>query len=111
MKRLLLDTDIGTDVDDALALALAATSADAQLVGVTTVHADAPLRARLATRLLQLAGRGDVPVVAGASRPLKSPLPASFHWNPVLWGHEGVGVLSPAERVATQDLDATADDA
>ncbi len=91
MKRLLVDTDIGTDVDDALALALAATTGEAQLIGVTTVHADAPLRARLAARLLHLAGRDDVPVVPGASRPLAPPLPEAFHWHARLWGHEGAG--------------------
>ena len=43
--QLLFDTDIGTDVDDALALALLIAERDVDLVGVTTVHAHAPLRA------------------------------------------------------------------
>jgi purine nucleosidase len=75
MRRIFIDTDIGTDVDDALALA--ATTLDAQLLGVTTVHADASLRARIATRLLRLAGRPDVPVVAGASLPRDARKPPS----------------------------------
>ncbi len=113
MRHIILDTDVGTDADDALALALAVARPDIRLVGVTTVHADAPLRARIARRLLHLAGRGDVPVVAGASLPLAVPLPNPFHWHPRLWGHEGMGLLSPQEITPTRavDLNATADDA
>ena len=43
MTQLLLDTDIGTDVDDALALALLIAEPDVDLVGVTTVHGHAAL--------------------------------------------------------------------
>src|SRR5438128_595864 len=111
MRRIIIDSDIATDVDDALALALAATTLDAQLLGVTTVHADAALRARIARRLLSLAGRPDVPVVAGASLPLARPLPARFHWLPHLWGHEGAGILAPEERVPAADVQSAADDA
>ena len=111
MKRIIFDTDIGTDVDDALALALAALSPELDLAGVTTVHADAPLRARIARRILALAGRPDVPVVAGASLPLQMPLPPNFHWMPRLRGHEGQGVLTNAELTPTADLSATQDDA
>jgi len=67
---LLIDTDIGDDVDDALALALALRSPEVELVGVTTVYQCAPLRARLAGRLLAAFGRADVPVLAGTDRPL-----------------------------------------
>lgn len=111
MKRVILDTDVGTDVDDALAIALIAASPELLIEGVTTVHADAALRARIAHRLLDLAGRADVPVVPGASRPLAPPLPDPFHWHPRLRGNEGVGLLPPAELAPTADLDATADDA
>jgi len=113
MRHIILDTDVGTDADDALALALAAARPDIRLVGVTTTHADAPLRARIARRLLHLAGRGETPVVAGASLPLAAALPDPFHWHPRLWGHEGTGLLSPQELAPTRavDRDATADDA
>jgi inosine-uridine nucleoside N-ribohydrolase len=68
--NLILDTDIGDDVDDALALALICNSPELNLVGVTTVFRDAPRRAILATEVLRLFGRSDVPVHAGVSRPL-----------------------------------------
>lgn len=110
-KPIILDTDIGTDVDDAMALSLVLASPELELVGVTTVHADAPLRARLARRMLELAGCPEVPVVAGASFPLADPLPPNFHWMPRLRGHEGVGVLSEAELQPSADLYGGADDA
>ncbi len=111
MKRIILDTDIGSDVDDAMALALAVASPELDLIGVTTVHADAPLRGRIARRLLDMAGRPDIPVVPGASLPLQMPLPPNFHWMPRLRGHEGRGILTEAELKPTADLTATGDDA
>ena len=111
MKRIILDTDIGTDVDDAMALSLAAVSPELEIIGVTTVHADAPLRARIARRLLDLLGRVDIPVIAGASQPLKMPLPENFTWMPILRGHEGVGILSEEELIPTPNTEVTADNA
>jgi hypothetical protein len=66
---ILFDTDIGTDVDDAYALALILRSPELELVGVTTVSGDAVARARLAARLLALEGgaAARVPVHAGIS--------------------------------------------
>jgi purine nucleosidase len=110
-KHIILDTDVGTDADDSLALALAALSPELHLVAVTTVHADAPLRARIARCILERAGRGDVPVIAGASRPLSAPLPEEFHWPARLWGHEGRGLLDQVGLRPTVDLTATSDDA
>jgi purine nucleosidase len=111
MKRIILDTDIGTDVDDAMALVLAVASPELQIEGITTVHADAPLRARIARRLLAMAGCESIPVIAGASLPLQMPLPENFHWKPHLRGHEGIGVLNADELHPTQDVNVTADDA
>src|SRR5262245_18393688 len=86
-RRIVLDTDIGTDVDDALALALALASPEIELVAVTTVAGDTMRRGRIAARLLALGGRGDVPVHAGCERALS--VPGGFAW----FGHEGDGIL------------------
>ncbi|WP_326569087.1 nucleoside hydrolase [Amycolatopsis rhabdoformis] len=69
-SKLIIDTDPG--VDDAFAIALAAVSGDVELLGVTTVFGNVPLTSTTANarRLLQLCDRPDVPVAAGASRPL-----------------------------------------
>jgi purine nucleosidase len=65
----LFDTDIGTDIDDAYALALILRSPEIELLGVTTVSGDAVARARLAAKLLAVEGgaAGSVPVYAGTS--------------------------------------------
>ncbi|HEY6292080.1 MAG TPA: nucleoside hydrolase [Terriglobia bacterium] len=52
----ILDTDIGTDIDDAFALALIVSSPELELLGVTTVSGDTQARARLAAKLLWEAG-------------------------------------------------------
>ena len=86
-KKVILDTDIGTDVDDALALAVLLGSPEVELVGVTCVYGDVGLRVRMVRKLLRLAGRAEVPVYAGLEPPLLGVLP-------VFWpGHEGVGLL------------------
>ena len=64
--------DVDTGVDDALALLLALSSPEVELVGVSTVAGNVPLQRTTdnTLRLLQWAGRDDVPVYAGAGRPL-----------------------------------------
>lgn len=99
-ERVLLDTDIGTDVDDALALVLAARSRGVELVSVTTVGGKPGIRAAMAERLLALVGKQDIPVAAGLARPL--PSERYQVWMPQgLWmGHEGRGLLSDEEIAA-----------
>lgn len=81
-RPVLLDTDIGSDVDDALALALLlGLGSQLDLVAVTTVAGDTALRARIASRLLAAAGRPEVEVCAGETTPLVG---GSFVW----FGHE-----------------------
>ena len=63
--KLILDTDIGDDIDDALALGLILSAPELELLGVTTVFKNTPARARQARTVLVSAGRGDVPVAAG----------------------------------------------
>jgi len=63
----LFDTDIGGDIDDAYALVQILRSPELKLLGVTTVSGDAVARARLAAKLLVVAGRPEVPVYAGTS--------------------------------------------
>jgi purine nucleosidase len=63
--KVIFDTDIGDDIDDAYALGLLLRSPEVQMVGVTTAFGDTHLRARLATRFLKAAGRGEIPVYEG----------------------------------------------
>jgi purine nucleosidase len=68
--KVLLDTDIGNDIDDALTLAYLLAQPECELLGITTVTAGAADRARLASALCLDASR-EVPIAAGASRPLE----------------------------------------
>ena len=64
MKKYLLDTDIGDDIDDALALDLAL-RCNLNLVAVTTVFRNTIDRAKITKRLLNLYGKTDIPVYYG----------------------------------------------
>jgi purine nucleosidase len=66
-----VDTDIGDDIDDALALALLLCSPEVKVVGISTVFGDTTLRARLAAYMLQTYGYPDVPVAAGQAQPMQ----------------------------------------
>ena len=72
-QKLLIDTDIGDDIDDAFAVALALRTPQLQILGITTTFGDTGMRAHLVLRLLADAGRGGIPVVAGAPTPAATP--------------------------------------
>ena len=64
-EKLIIDTDIGDDVDDAFAVALALRSPELQILGISTTFGDTESRARLLDRLLGETGYQDIPVTAG----------------------------------------------
>ena len=85
MRPVIFDTDIGTDVDDILALVLLAKAPELQLIGVTTVYGDTLLRARIAQVTCDLLQRKEVAVIPGESRTLTG--------RQIFWaGLEGYGV-------------------
>lgn len=65
LEKVIIDTDIGDDVDDAFALALAVKSPEIQILGVTTAFAETEARAKIVDRFLGEVGRADIPVLAG----------------------------------------------
>jgi len=69
---LLVDTDIGSDIDDAVALSYLLRQTRCELAGITTVTGKVAQRAVCAHAVCQAAGRGDVPIATGASTPLLS---------------------------------------
>lgn len=70
MTKVLLDTDIGTDVDDAVCLAYLLCHPDCELLGVTTVTGEAEKRASLTSVLCQAAGK-NIPIYPGAEHPMQ----------------------------------------
>ncbi len=75
---LILDTDIGDDIDDALALALILSSPAFDLRGVTTVFRNAPRRAILADKLVRSYQQGIFRIAPGISKPLLQPFDAKL---------------------------------
>lgn len=95
----ILDTDIGTDIDDAFALALVLYSAEIDLRGVTTVSADAYGRALIACQFLEAAGRADIPVAAG-----RSPRPKPHRRGQYRYGQSGSFTKRPVAELAPEFL-------
>src|SRR5258708_24724546 len=70
-EKVILDTDIGDDIDDAFAVALALRSPELQILGITTTFGDTETRAKLLDRFLAEVGRPEIPVAAGVTTPPK----------------------------------------
>lgn len=85
--RIFIDTDIGSDVDDSLAVAYALKHLD--VAGITTVHGVPVKRAKIVNRLLASLGIS-LPVYAGLEKPLVAK-------EIFVYGHEGNGILDGSE--------------
>ncbi len=70
--RILLDTDIGSDIDDAVCLAYLLAQPRCQLLGITTVSGESQKRAMIASALCKVAGK-DIPIFPGVEMPLLVP--------------------------------------
>jgi inosine-uridine nucleoside N-ribohydrolase len=98
-KRIILDTDIGTDIDDAWALAFVALHPSFETLGVTISDADTPARAKVACKLLHRANRTDIPVAVGR----KTPTPGNRVDHQFFWAEDFV-VYRPINKSAA-DVD------
>lgn len=70
--KVMLDTDIGSDIDDAICLAYLLVEPTCDLLGITTVSGEAVERAKIASVLCKVAGK-DIPIYPGAVKPLLIP--------------------------------------
>ena len=93
--KLIIDTDPG--VDDAVAILMASAVPEIKILGLTTVGGNVPLgrTTRNALALLQAAGRSDIPVAKGASRPLRG----RFKYAPQFHGPGGLSHRLPDPSV------------
>ncbi|GAA1611151.1 nucleoside hydrolase [Kribbella sancticallisti] len=94
-----LDTDIGTDVDDALALAVILGSPELELAGVTTVYGDVLLRARMVARVAGIVGHEVGPIVPGLAEPRSG---RELFWA----GHEGSLMPDLDQEQVNEQVDA-----
>ncbi|MFG6149212.1 nucleoside hydrolase [Halobacillus sp. B23F22_1] len=92
MKKIILFADTG--IDDAIALTYALKHPEVNLLGVVSGYGniDREKAIRNVEYLLELAGRTDIPVIAGAARPLNGEDPVYF---PEIHGSEGLGPIDP----------------
>lgn len=70
---ILFDTDIGSDIDDAVALAYLLRQPRCELLGITTVTGNPTTRAMLADAVCRAFGRNEVPIFSGVGRPFLIP--------------------------------------
>jgi len=93
VEKILLDTDIGGDIDDAICLAYLLKEPNCELLGITTVCGDAEVRASVADAICRAAGKA-VQIVAGFDLPLQA---IPFYPTP-----EGTGALEKWPHAAFQ---------
>jgi purine nucleosidase len=67
--KIILDTDIGSDIDDAVCLAYLLSQPDCELLGITTVTGEVDKRAMLASALCKVAGKPNIPIYPGVDTP------------------------------------------
>jgi len=91
-EKIIIDTDIGDDIDDAFAVALALKSPELQILGITTEFGDTRTRAKLLDRMLGEAGRQDIPVAIGVHTDAKT----SFGQRPYAEGGHFARATHPA---------------
>ena len=80
-ELLVVSTDIGDDIDDAFALGLLLRSPQLRVLGIASAWGDTSLRAQLLQRLLQQAGRSEVPLAVGARTTSTIPF-SQARWRP-----------------------------
>jgi purine nucleosidase len=92
-RRIIIDTDPG--IDDAVAMLLALCSPELKVEGIVAVAGNLPLAIteRNARAICEFAGRPDIPVYAGCSRPLTRSLLTAEHFH----GASGLGTLTLEE--------------
>jgi purine nucleosidase len=83
-SKIIIDTDIGDDIDDAFALDLALTSPELNILGISAAWGDTSLRARMLDRMMCELGRTSIPIQTGAATKSN----ATFSQAP--WAKEGI---------------------
>ena len=97
-KKVLIDTDPGTDDAIALLMALGVSKqVGLDVLGITTVGGNASIAhtTRNTLAVLEYAGRGDVPVAKGASNPLEGTFPYAYYYH----GKGGLSVRLPSPQI------------
>ena len=105
MEHLVIDTDIGGDLDDALCLAYLLAHPHCEICGITTVGGEPERRAMIASALCAAAGKR-VPIYSGAAQPLtvKQRQPRAHQAEQLgRWPHQREFPVNEASRLHSQD--------
>ena len=102
--KIIIDTDIGTDWDDALALSYAFNIPNLEILGITTNYGISDLRATVTKKIVDAylkvhPDKEPIPIIAGSSRPLGS------HRELILFGHEGRPFFGKKELKKVSNID------
>jgi inosine-uridine nucleoside N-ribohydrolase len=100
-QKVILDTDLGSDLDDAFALALVLTSPEFEVLGITMDHGLTQKRAQIACRMLYEVGMENIPVAVGRQTPLQIGKDKELdrYWMQYHWG-DGFTKVKPIETPA-----------
>ncbi len=91
-QKIILDCDLGDDIDDAFAVALILISPEFEVLGLVMDYGNTPRRAQIACRMLYEIGREDIPVVMGRK--------TKDHYSPQFYWGEGFSRVKPIETDA-----------
>jgi inosine-uridine nucleoside N-ribohydrolase len=96
-EKLILDTDIGTDIDDAWAVAFVGRHPRFEVLGITISDGETARRAKVACKLLHAMGRDDIPVAVGRA----TPVPPERIDHQFAWAEDFI-VVKPVETPAAR---------
>jgi purine nucleosidase len=88
-EKIIIDTDIGDDIDDAFAIALALRSPELEILGIATEFGDTGERAKIVDRMLGEVGRPELPVAVGVTTVVNNAEVGSFLLNQRPYGEGG----------------------
>ena len=95
-QKIILDTDIGSDIDDAFALALVLASEEFEVLGITTGEGFTDKRAQLVCKFLYEVGREDIPVAVGRKTyDFESKSKKNVDYFPQVYWAEGFDKVEP----------------
>lgn len=100
-QKVLIDCDLGGDIDDAFALALLLASPEVEILGIVLDHGQTDKRAQVACKLLNQAGMGNIPVIKGRQTPtvIGKDTGAAIYNDQFYWA-EGFERVKPLDKSA-----------
>lgn len=102
MIKVIIDTDIGDDVDDAFAVALALKSPQLDVIGITTVFKNVKMRSKIVKAQLQAFQKTNIDVVSGLDNPLVV-APSVFKYEKI--GEDGKPIITAFDNCYLSDGD------